>query len=118
PEDANTVLDEGEVIRGRLAPGVLAQLGLDAEAVNNLKHTIANTRAVTERLNAITAAFETDAAPTSRSLRGIVEDVRAVTARFEGPEGWSADVDRIMEHGGVFAQRLGPATERFDELVS
>src|SRR5690606_25354496 len=26
PEDANTVLDEGEVIRGRLAPGVLAQL--------------------------------------------------------------------------------------------
>lgn len=118
PPDANDVLDEGEVIRGRLAPGVLAQLGLDAEAVNNLKATFAHARSIAQRVDNIAEAFEADAGVSSKTLREILADVEGFTQRLDGPDGWGEDVDRIVTSGRDLAERLGPATERFEELVS
>ncbi|MEQ8769152.1 MAG: MlaD family protein [Phycisphaerales bacterium] len=117
PEDDNVILDEGEIMRGRLSPGILALAGLDAEAIAKIRETLDSAAAASANVEQITAAFATDAAPSSQSVRAILTDVEGFTTRLDEPGGWADDVSEVLAQGKEFANRLAPVADRIDETV-
>ncbi|GJM19680.1 MAG: hypothetical protein DHS20C14_18930 [Phycisphaeraceae bacterium] len=115
--DPGGILDQGETLRGRLAPGILALAGLDAEAIASLKQTFLNVESASKRVDTIVAAFETEAEPSAKSVHAIITDIEGFTANFNEPGGWSDDVDSVLGDGRAFASQLMPAAERMNQLV-
>ncbi len=116
--DANAILDEGETLRGRLAPGILALAGLDAEAIARIGETLDNVAAASADIKRMTGAFATDAEPSSQSVRAILADVEGFTTRLDEPGGWADDVSRVLAQGRAFADRLVPIADRADATVA
>jgi len=117
PDDANTVLDEGEVLRGRLAPGILALAGLDAEAIGRIRETLDNAAAASANVEQITAAFAGTAEPSSDSVREILANVEGFSTNLNRPGGWADNVTDVLEKGRAFADQLGPAADRVTRVV-
>ena len=99
----NGTLDEGETVRGRFAPSILAQLGFSVEDAERIRNTIAdvekssaNVVAITDRFNNITADIEPVIDETIADARAAVGDVKAFTTNFNAEDGWKPRVDAIL----------------------
>ncbi len=67
PKDSSVVSKGGE-LRGQIAPGLLAQAGIDAEVINNIKSIIA-------RIDNVSEEIEPDIKATVRSVREFTDKI-------------------------------------------
>ncbi len=119
PSDANTILDEGEILRGRFAPAILTQLGFDVEYVEKIKAITDQAKQITLDVSESTASVRrmTDALE-PKFIEGVddgkstIANVRAFTDRLNGEDGWSGRVDGIL---GKTQEASGKAVEVLDE---
>ncbi len=119
PSDANSILDEGEMLRGRFAPAILTQLGLDVEYVEKIK-------AITDQVKQVATNASESAASVRRMtdalepefIQGVgdgkstIANVREFTDRLNGDDGWSGRVDGIL---GKTEEASGKAVTLLDE---
>lgn len=113
PDDANATLDDGEQIRGRAAPGILAQFGVDGQTLERLPVILANVEETSANMRTITGAFAGDAEPTSMSVRQTAENVRTFSANLNGAEGWSGKVDHVLTKAQSFSDTIESNGEAF-----
>lgn len=113
PADTNIVLDDGETVRGRAAPGLLAQAGIDSETVDQVKRIIANAESTSARVDEIAEAIQGEAAPGVKSAREIIENVRTFTANFNGEDKWSGKVDHVLTKAKSFSDTVEENGEAF-----
>jgi len=118
PEDANTLLDEGEVLRGRFAPSILTQLGFSTEDAEKIRTTIENIKQVSANANKVTASFERMTTSLEPDFIGGVDDgkttmenIRAFTDRLNGEAGWSGKVDGILTSTQTATDKISPAID-------
>lgn len=100
--NANGVLEPGEIVRGRFAPSILAQLGFTAEDAERIRNAIADVEAITQsardttdRVNRMAATLEPAFEQTIEDARAAVGNTRAFTDRF-GEDAWAGRVERIL----------------------
>jgi ABC-type transporter Mla subunit MlaD len=110
--NANGVLDEGEAVRGRFAPSILAQLGFtveDAEkiqaAIDDVEVIAENVKATSVRIDRIATDMEPKINAAVSDARAAVGDVKAFTGRLTATDGWVPRIDRIMANADDAAAR-------------
>lgn len=131
--DGNGLLDDGEVILGRLAPSILAQLGFTAEDAAKIKASINDVSEITANAKDTSGAFKRMAEVLEPSFgegvedgRGVLANLRAFSDNLNGEDGWSGRVDSIMTSvdeasgkvGGVIDDAqgaIGSAREMLDD---
>jgi ABC-type transporter Mla subunit MlaD len=118
PSDANTVLDEGEVLRGRFAPSILTQLGFSTEDAEKIRATIDNVKTVSVNANDATASFKRMSESLEPEFMSGVDDgratmanIRAFTEGFNGEDGWSTRVDGILASTHDAAEKFSPTVD-------
>ncbi len=103
PSDTNTVLDSGEIIRGRFAPSILAQLGFTTEQADQIKAVIARSDAISADAEEVSASvrrmitllepnFETGV----DDGRATVANIRSFSDNFAHDGQWSNRVDTVL----------------------
>jgi ABC-type transporter Mla subunit MlaD len=81
--DSGALIGPGEELSGQIAPGLLAQAGIDAEVINNIKSIIA-------RIDNVSAEIEPDIRTTAASVREFAEKVN------ERLDTWDLHVTSIL----------------------
>jgi ABC-type transporter Mla subunit MlaD len=116
--DANTVLDEGETLRGRFAPSILTQLGFSTEDAVKIQQTIDNIKHVTDDASEVTQGFKRMAQKLEPDFMSGVDDSRATMANIKsfteglnGEDGWSSKVDGILGKADDASGKLGPTID-------
>lgn len=109
---------DGEVLRGRLAPGLLAQAGIGPEQIEQVKNLIARADSISARIDNIAAAIETDAEPSTRSLRTILANAERFSGRFNGTDGWSGQIDSVLASAAESAQDFPPLVRNVNQRVN
>ncbi len=116
PGDANVTLDEGETLRGRFAPSILAQLGFTTEEADAIKETIHRVRDISQQADEISARFARMAAVLEPEFSKGVDDGRSTMANIRafsenlGRGGaWSGRVDSILTRADTASGRLDTA---------
>jgi len=96
-------LDDGETLRGRFAPSILAQLGFSVEDAERIRKTIAdveqssaNVLAITDRFNEMTEEARPVIDATLADTRSAVRDVKEFTANLSAEDGWKRRLDGIF----------------------
>jgi len=125
PSDANTVLDEGEMLRGRFAPAILTQLGFDVEYAQKIKDITDEVKQITLNVSESTASVRrmTDALE-PEFIEGVddgkstIANVRAFTDRFNGDDGWSGRVDGILGKAEDASGKLGPTIDQAQATIA
>lgn len=97
------LLEEGEVVRGRFAPSILAQLGFTVEDAQKIKATIAHVEAATADAKDISARVRTmtgDYQPRVDAIisdaQNAVADVKDFTANLAAEGAWGGRIDSIL----------------------
>ncbi|MBL4699059.1 MAG: hypothetical protein JKX70_09535 [Phycisphaerales bacterium] len=115
PSDANTVLDEGEILRGRFAPSILTQLGFSTEDAEKIKRTIRNVEETSANANDSSAGIARMVEALEPEFLGGVDDgrstianIREFTEGINGEAGWSGKVDDILTKADDAALKLDP----------
>lgn len=110
--NANGVLDEGEAVRGRFAPSILAQLGFTVEDAEKIQAAIDDVEVIAENIKATSVRIDriaTDMEPKINAAvsdaRAAVGDVKAFTGRLTATDGWVPRIDRIMANADEAAAR-------------
>jgi ABC-type transporter Mla subunit MlaD len=118
PADDNSVLNEGEIIRGRFAPAILAQLGFSVEDAKKIRDVIDSTKSLTENIDAssmsvrnMTESLEPQFIDGIDDGRSAVSNIREFTDHFNGEDGWSSRVGRVLDNADASASKLGPAID-------
>lgn len=118
PEDANTLLDDGEMLRGRYAPSILTQLGFSTEDAEKIQQTIDEVKQISANANEVTESFKRMSAKLEPKFNEGVDDgqstmsnIRAMTERFGGDDGWSTRVDGILGKVDVASGKFSPAID-------
>lgn len=114
PDDANVTLDEGEILRGRFAPSILAQLGFTTEESDAIKETIHRVRDISAHGDEIAQRFARMASALEPEFGGGVDDGRSTMANIRAfsehlSEGgaWSDRVGSILANADTASGRLG-----------
>lgn len=129
--DANGTLDEGEIVRGRFAPSILAQLGFTAEdaarirnAIADVEATTARAREISDRFSRMSADLEPTFADTLADARNAVADVKSFTGKFAADDGWApridtilADAERTVAQGPLVAEDVREAIRQGRSLI-
>lgn len=118
PPDVNTVLDEGEVLRGRFAPSILTQLGFSTEdaikiqeTIDDIKQISSNASEVSESFQRMTGKLEPEFAGGVDDGRSTMANIRAFTEGFSGEDGYSSRIDGILSSSQEAADKIGPAVD-------
>lgn len=100
--NGNGVLEPGEIVRGRFAPSILAQLGFTVDDAERIRNAIADVEAITatarqtaERVDRMAGTIEPTLEQTLADVSESVGNVRAFTRRF-GADEWGLRVDTIL----------------------
>ena len=116
---ATPVLKEGQVLRGRIAPpSFLTQAGYGPDQIKQFQSMITQAAAVVERIDRVTARFESEVEPSISKARAIVEDVKSVSGdlREKFPV-WASSVDQVIAKIDGAGTRLNAALDHADEAV-
>ncbi|MGV6815067.1 MAG: MlaD family protein [Phycisphaerales bacterium] len=118
PPDANLILDPGEVMRGRFAPSILAQLGFTTEQAEKIKASIddvkaitSDARASTQSVRRMTDSLEPEFISGVDDGKSTIANVRAFTERLNGEDGWSGRVDGILVKAEGASAKLEPTID-------
>jgi ABC-type transporter Mla subunit MlaD len=100
--NGNGVLEPGEIVRGRFAPSILAQLGFTAEDAERIRNAIAdveaitaNVRTTTDRVDRMAARLEPTFDQTLADAGEAVANAKEFTLRF-GEDGWASRIENIL----------------------
>ena len=93
--ESGALLGPGDELTGGLAPGLLAQAGIDAEVINNVKSIIA-------RIDSVSAEIEPDIKSTAASVREFAEKVNS---RLDT---WDEHVTAILQDIDTAADEARP----------
>lgn len=125
PEDANSVLDENESLRGRFAPSILTQLGFTTEDAIKIQQTIDDVKQITASTNEVTSSFqrmtESLELPFIEGVgdgRSTIANIRAFTENLNGQEGWSGQVDGIFASTQTAMDKVSPAIDEAQLVIS
>lgn len=101
--NANGLLDEGEAVRGRFAPSILAQLGFTVEDAQRIKAAIAdvevitaNVRHTSDRVDRMANELEPKFSRALADATDAVADVRTFAGRFISEDGWGGRIENIL----------------------
>lgn len=118
PSDANTVLDEGEMLRGRFAPSILTQLGFSTEdaikiqeTIDDVKQITSNATEVSERFQRMAASLEPQFEQGVDDGRSTIANIRLFTENLNSEDGWSSRVDGILGSADTAAGKLNPTID-------
>ena len=118
PEDANTLLDEGEILRGRFAPSILTQLGFSTEDAEKIQKTIDDVKLITSNANEVSqsvkrmsTALEPEFVDSVDHGKSTLANIRSFSEKLNGDSGWSGRVDGIMGKVDVATGKLSPAID-------
>jgi ABC-type transporter Mla subunit MlaD len=102
--NGNGVLEPGEIVRGRFAPSILAQLGFTVDDAVRIRNAIADVEAITAtarstaaRVDRMAGTIEPTLEQTLADVSESVGNVRAFTRRF-GEDEWGLRVDSILSN--------------------
>ncbi|MCA9302573.1 MAG: MCE family protein [Phycisphaerales bacterium] len=103
PSDADGLLQPGEILRGRFAPSILAQLGFTSEQADQIKDTIARAQSISANADEITASIRRMANTLEPEFGSGVSDgrmtianIRAFTDKLNSEGGWASRVDGVL----------------------
>lgn len=112
--DGNGLLDDGEVMMGRLAPSILAQLGFTAEDAAKIRASIDDVSEITANAKETSGAFKRMAEVLEPEFgagvddgRGVLANLREFSENFNGEDGWSGRVDSIMANVDEVSGKAG-----------
>lgn len=121
PIDSNVMLDENEVLRGRYAPSILAQLGFSTEESDKLKVTIDDMSKISANLDETVEGVLRMAKKLEPDFGSGVDDGKSVMANLrtfsnqlngvDGELGWSGRVDGILADVKEGTVQVGPTIE-------
>lgn len=112
---APALLAEGGLVVGGTAPGLLAQAGLEPDAI---RAVVSTARDVLDNARTITGAFATEAEPSAKDVRETVAQFRAfATLLNEKAVGYTERIDEVFVDVKGFTGRLDPLTTKFDTLL-
>lgn len=118
PEDSNTLLDEGEILRGRFAPSILTQLGFSTEDAEKIQQTIDDVKQISTNATEVTQSFkrmsqtlEPEFVDSVDHGQSTLANIRAFTERLNGEDGWSSQVDGILGKADDATGKLSPTIE-------
>lgn len=118
PGDANTLLDEGEILRGRFSPSILTQLGFSTEDAEKIQQTIdevkqmsSNATEVSESVKRMSSALEPEFVDSVDHGKSTLANIRAFTEKLNGDDGWSGRVDGILGKADDASGKFGPAID-------
>jgi hypothetical protein len=118
PADANSVLDENEILRGRFAPSILTQLGFSTEDAIKIQETIDDIKQISTNANDVTASFKRMTTKLEPEFASGVDDGRSTMANirefsegFNGENGYSSRVDGILSSTQDAAEKFSPAID-------
>jgi len=94
-KESGPLLDSGGVLEGHMAPGLLAQAGIDSEVISNVKKIIA-------RIESVSADIEPDITETARAVR---EFAQKVNTRMDS---WDQRITSILEDIDLAADEARP----------
>jgi len=101
--NANGLLEEGEVFRGRFAPSILTQLGFSTEDAEKIQATIDEVKEVSVNANEVTKGFRRMTETLEPSFvegvddgKSTIANVRVFTENLNGEDGWSNKVSGIL----------------------
>ena len=124
PSDPNTILDEGEVLRGRFAPSILTQLGFTTEDAIKIQESIDSVNQVTTDAKDISAGFKRMSDALEPEFidgvgdgRATIANIRSFTDGFTGEDGWSGKVDGILGDAQAASEKLGPTIDDAKETI-
>ncbi|MEM9374473.1 MAG: MlaD family protein, partial [Planctomycetota bacterium] len=113
--NGNGTLEEGETLRGRYAPSILAQLGFSVEDAQRIRNTIADVERASadvvemaDRFNALSQRSSPEIEAAILDARAAVGDVRTFASNFTSENGWKDRVDNIFNSTEETLER-GPA---------
>lgn len=117
--NANGVLEEGEILRGRFAPSILTQLGFSTEDAEKIQATIDEVKEISTNANEVTKGFRRMTETLEPSFVEGVDDgkstmanVRAFTENLNGEDGWSPKISGILDNA---QDASGKVSDRIDE---
>ncbi|MEM7628767.1 MAG: hypothetical protein AAF356_05015 [Planctomycetota bacterium] len=103
PQGDDALLARGEYLRGRLAPGIIAQLGFGPEQTEQLIDTIASVQSASAQadlmlgeLRETLAEVRPDAGPSAQSLRAVLANAERFSENFVGEASWETDIDAAI----------------------
>lgn len=125
PSDANAVLDEGEMLRGRFAPSILTQLGFSTEDAEKIQATIDNLKQISDNTNEVTQSFQRMTEKLEPEFINSVDDGRSTIANIKafsdglnGEDGWSSRVDGILSNADDASNKLGPTIDEAQATIA
>ncbi|MCC5822870.1 MAG: MlaD family protein [Phycisphaerales bacterium] len=127
----NGVLEAGEVIGGRFAPSILAQLGFGAEDARNIREAIAAAKDAVETAKSVIAGVERMTSDFEPRFGGMLDDageavanVRGLTGRLTEDGDWATMVtgiltraDETVAQGPVLMDEVRGSVESFRSMV-
>lgn len=123
--NANGVLDQGEAVRGRFAPSILAQLGFTVEDAERIQTAIAdvatisgNVTRTSARIDSMTETLEPKVLQAIDDTHAAVGNVKAFTARLTAPDGWGPRIDRIMANADDASARAPALISEIQSAVA
>ena len=103
PSDADGLLQPGELLRGRFAPSILAQLGFTSEQAEQIKMTIARAESISANADEITASVRRMSATLEPEFetgvsdgRMTISNIREFTDKLNAENGWASRVDGVL----------------------
>lgn len=108
--DGDGVLEPGEVIAGRFAPSILAQLGFTPEDARNIQVTIANARELSERARTTIESVERMVAEFEPRFGAMLDDAGGAVSNARG------FTDRLIE-GGDWSDRVTGILDKADRAA-
>lgn len=124
-QGGDPVLAEGEFLRGRLAPGILAQLGFGPDQTEQLIATVANVEIASAQANDLLAEIQgvvtdirPDAGPSAQSLRTILANAEALSENFTGEDSWQTQVDAALVSIREGAELVPPLIRNADGTIA
>ena len=125
PSDSDSLLGEGEALRGRFAPSILAQLGFTTEEADAIKETIHKVREISEHVNEVsqsvkrmTLDLEPDFGEGVDDGRTTMANIRQFSERFNAEDGWAPRVDSILGNANDASAKIEPFIDDTHATIS
>lgn len=109
--NSNGVLEPGEIVRGRFAPSILAQLGFTVEDAQRLRNTIADVEAISATARQTVARIDRMAQDIEPRVQTTVEDAQSAVAHVR-------DFTSRFAEQGDFAQRIESILANTDQTIA
>lgn len=107
----NGILEAGEIVRGRFAPSILAQLGFSVEDAERLRNTIADVEAISATARETVARVDRMAQTLEPRVEAAIEDAQAAVSHVR-------EFTTRFTQEGDFAQRIESILANTDQTIA